>query len=539
MLHYVLFSHKNGKKLFSICFFCLITGLLLSAISASAAEQAVDQTGKNIISKLTVQTDDKNLVLRLQGATEPTYTIYELFKPSRIVVDVANAEISDPDRLTLPEDLHINLTTKSIKDMTPNLTRFEFTLPHSYPFTTSQQHNDIVITLENFRESRQTETEEKQPVTAATADKTLAENPPATETAPLVAVQEKKKSNQTQSIENQLPEVNPLQIKSNEPSSQATAMQDAFNFSGYNKNRITVDFYKIDLHNVFRLLKEVSGVNIVVDDSVSGSLTLAVDDVPWDFVLDIILNLKDLQKEEQFNTIVIHPKSKVFNWPKRAEDNLSFEADEGMAAQESLIIQQQKKIPQAVVDAKKLIAKARKAEKHGDAEKAVLLYEQAFEKWPDNSWLANKIAALYLVRLRKNAKASYFADKALIIDGTNSNAALNAAIAHANMQENTLAQQYFDQSISNGKPTSEALLSYATFSEQLDHYDAAIKLLVRHDEIYGQTLNSMVARARILDKYGKHETATKVYQAILLAGFRVPPDLRKFINSRIKLNQSM
>ena len=538
MMHYVLFSRTNSGKLFSIYFFCLITGVLLATIAASAAEHTVDQTKKNIISKLTVQTDNNNLIIRLQGTVEPTYTIYELFKPSRIVVDVANAVLSDSDRLTLPEDLNITLTTKPMKDITPNLTRFEFTLPHSYSFTTSQQQNDIVITLENFRKTQQDETEKKQPVTAATVDKTVDVNPPVAETSSPKAVQEKEESNQAQSIENQLPEVNPLQLTSNE-GPQATAMADSFNFSGYNKERITVDFYKIDLHNVFRLLKEVSGVNIVVDDSVTGSLTLAVNDVPWDFVLDIILNLKDLQKEERFNTIIIHPKSKVFNWPERTETNLSFEADEKMATRESLIIQQQEKVPPAVVEAKKLIAKGKKAEKSGNAAEAVNLYEQALKKWPDNSLMANKIATLYLVQLHQNARAAYFADKALNIDATNSNAALNAAIAHANMQENTIAQQYFDQSISIGTPTSEALLSYAAFSEQLDHYDAAVTLLLKHDEMYGQTLNSMVARARILDKDSKHETATKVYQEILLAGFRVPPDLRKFIKGRIKLSQSM
>ena len=79
-------------------------------------------------------------------------------------------------------------------------------------------------------------------------------------------------------------------------------MQDAFNFSGYNKERITVEFQKMDLHNVFNFLRQVSGVNIVVDESVQGSLTLVLDEVPWDFALDIILNLKDLEKEERFNT---------------------------------------------------------------------------------------------------------------------------------------------------------------------------------------------------------------------------------------------
>ena len=536
MLYFVSFSRRNGGKLFSICF-CIITGLLLSTLSFPAVGYA-DQAAKNIISKVTAQTDGNTLVLRLQGETEPTYTIYELFKPSRIVVDVADAEVPTPERLTLPDDLNIQLAIKSVQDVTPNLTRFEFTLPHSYSFTTSHQHNDIVITLEDFKQNNDDSAPEKNLAAQDTIQEEQTGVQSSVASVSLVVPPEKKQIIQTENIASQLPDVNPLQESTGEPS-KAQAMQDDFNFSGYTKERITVDFYKIDLHNVFRLLREVSGVNIVVDESVSGSLTLALNDVPWDFVLDIILNLKNLQKEERFNTIVIHNKSKTFNWPEQAENNLAFEADEEMSTQESLIIQQQELVPPEIVEAKKLISKGRKAEKKGDVEAAVQLYEKAFKKWPKNGRLANKIAALYLVQLRQNAKAAFFADKALAINGKNSSAALNAAIAYTNMQENTLAQQYFDQSISTGKPSSAALLSYAAFAEEQKHYDGAINLLVKHDAMYGQNLNSMVARARILDKKGEHATATEVYKSILLAGFRVPPDLRKYINGRSTLSQSM
>lgn len=120
-----------------------------------------------------------------------------------------------------------------------------------------------------------------------------------------------KLNNKEVAIASQLPDIKPLESKIS-PQAREQQMQDAFNFSGYNKERITVEFQKMDLHNVFNFLRQVSGVNIVVDESVQGSLTLVLDDVPWDFALDIILNLKDLEKEERFNTIVISPKGKGF-----------------------------------------------------------------------------------------------------------------------------------------------------------------------------------------------------------------------------------
>ncbi|MCI5144795.1 MAG: energy transducer TonB, partial [Candidatus Electrothrix sp. AR3] len=305
---------------------------------------------------------------------------------------------------------------------------------------------------------------------------------------------------------------------------------------------ITVDFFKVDLHNVFRMLREISGKNIIVAEGISGTLTLALNEVPWDFALDIIVNLKDLAKEERLNTIVIFPKDNEFIWPEpKTEikfDPVDKEPDspiridgssgEGNAGE--------------VIKAKKLVAQGSQAEKKGDLEHAVQLYGKAVDYWPnktEKSKLANKIAMIYLVKLHQNAKAVYFAKKALAADKTNRDAALNAAIGHANMKENSSAQQYFDQSISNKKPSREALLNYAVFSEQQKQYDAALRLLSKFDELYGENLNSMVSRARILDKQGRKKDADKVYTGILHAGFSVPPDLREFITNRIGKSPSM
>ncbi len=340
------------------------------------------------------------------------------------------------------------------------------------------------------------------------------------------------------SIESQLPEVDPLD-KQLSPQAEEKQIQDAFNFSGYNKQRITVDFYKIDLHNVFRIFREVSGINIIVDEEVSGSLTLALDNVPWDFALDVILNLKDLQKEERFNTLVILPKDKEYAWAPGANSNITFETDVEVVETEALTIRQQQSVSKEIIQAKKLMGEAKAAEKSEDFETSVKLYEQALELWPDNAKLANRIASLYLVYLRQNAKAVFFGKKALAADGENVAAALNTAIALANMQEIDSAIEYFDQAISVEKPSQEALLSYAAFIEAHGEPQSALKLYQKQDELYGQNLTSMVAAARIYDNSGDHQGATDKYKAILLSGVRIPPDLAKYIKNRLALNQSM
>ncbi|GAB4340617.1 MAG: hypothetical protein Kow0089_14370 [Desulfobulbaceae bacterium] len=449
--------------------------------------------------------------LRIRTSSEPAYTVYELFNPSRIVVDIADAAAADENVFNLAPSLPVSLAATSVTDTDPALTRLEFSFGGEYAtYDVRTENNDIVLSV------------------------TM--NDGSGGAVPMPTAMPEK-----QDIESQLPApaLTASQASAGAPASASAtqSLERSFSFGGYNKTRITVDFYKIDLHNVFRLFREVSGINIVVDEAVSGSLTLALNDVPWDFALDIILNLKDLQKEERFNTIVILPKSKEFSWPERAEDNLAFQADENVAVQEAIVIQQQQNLSPELVEAKKKIQAGRNAEKKGFFEDAIKAYSEAFTLWPDNERLANKIASIYLVYLRQNARAVHFAKQALAINGNNAAAALNAAIALANMHEYDEARQYFDQSVNVAKPSREALLSYAVFSEERGSYEAAIKLLERFESLYGANLDSMVATARLLDKQGDQQAATEKYKSVLLSGFQIPPDLRKYINSRIALNQ--
>ena len=329
------------------------------------------------------------------------------------------------------------------------------------------------------------------------------------------------------------------------PAMPATKQQevaaDTFTDAGYNKQRITVDFYKIDLHNVFRLFGEISGLNIVVDEAVNGSLTLSLNDVPWDFALDVILNLKDLQKEERFNTIVISPKSKTFQWPERPTESLAVSADGKPTTVESLSVQKRIETPKEVIEAKRLIKLGRAAESDEDFTTALDSYEKAFALWPENGRLADRLASLYLTREGMNAKAVYYAKEALKIDSNDRSAALYAAIGLANMKQQQAAQEYFDRAVSDAdgtKPAKEALVSYAVFDEENGNYVGALLLLARHGQLYGDSLETMVAKARIYEKEGNVEKALAEYRTIMLSGYELPPDLSRYIKGRLAQNKT-
>jgi type IV pilus assembly protein PilQ len=63
----------------------------------------------------------------------------------------------------------------------------------------------------------------------------------------------------------------------------------------YTGEKIALDFYKTDIKNVFRILREVSGKNFAIDDDVNGKVTLTLDKpVPWDQVMDLVLRMNQL-----------------------------------------------------------------------------------------------------------------------------------------------------------------------------------------------------------------------------------------------------
>jgi type IV pilus assembly protein PilQ len=93
------------------------------------------------------------------------------------------------------------------------------------------------------------------------------------------------------------------------PSSKRTA--GAEEKKEYTGERLTLNFQDIDVRSVLQLLADTSGQNIVVSDSVSGNLTLRLQNVPWDQALDIVLRTKGLDKRRQDNVIIIGPTEEL------------------------------------------------------------------------------------------------------------------------------------------------------------------------------------------------------------------------------------
>lgn len=80
------------------------------------------------------------------------------------------------------------------------------------------------------------------------------------------------------------------------------------NFSG---KVISLNFQDIPVRTVLQIIADYNGFNLVTSDTVTGSITLRLDGVPWDQALDIILRVKGLDKRMKGNILMVAPSDEL------------------------------------------------------------------------------------------------------------------------------------------------------------------------------------------------------------------------------------
>jgi hypothetical protein len=104
----------------------------------------------------------------------------------------------------------------------------------------------------------------------------------------------------------------------------------------YTGDKIVIDLHNTDLKNVFNILQNTSGMDFAVADDVEGTVTLSIlNPTPWDQILDLLLEMKGLQKRELNDIIVITKKSDS----KKASDfpDFNYESKDPLASINHLI----------------------------------------------------------------------------------------------------------------------------------------------------------------------------------------------------------
>jgi len=106
------------------------------------------------------------------------------------------------------------------------------------------------------------------------------------------------------------------------------AQQPSANGPKYTGEPISVNLKDVDLKDFFRLIHEISGLNVVLDPNVKGTLTIVLDDVPWDQALDIVLKNNELSRQLEGNVLRI---ATVDTMRKEAESRRAEQEAEALA----------------------------------------------------------------------------------------------------------------------------------------------------------------------------------------------------------------
>jgi len=88
----------------------------------------------------------------------------------------------------------------------------------------------------------------------------------------------------------------------------------------YSGKRATFNFQDIPVRSALQLIADESGLNLVASDSVTGGVTLRLDNVPWDQALDVILRAKSLDKRRDGNVIWIAPQAELAKYEQDIAD---------------------------------------------------------------------------------------------------------------------------------------------------------------------------------------------------------------------------
>jgi type IV pilus assembly protein PilQ len=80
---------------------------------------------------------------------------------------------------------------------------------------------------------------------------------------------------------------------------------------GYTGEKLSLNFQNVDVRAVLQVIADFTNLNIIASDTVIGSLTLRLKDVPWDQALDIILQATGLDKRKTGNVIFVAPREEM------------------------------------------------------------------------------------------------------------------------------------------------------------------------------------------------------------------------------------
>jgi type IV pilus secretin PilQ/predicted competence protein len=274
----------------------LLAGAAVAVLPARAQVAQQTPTGAASplasISAVEVAQPGQQTTVRITGTGELHYQTSRLDSPPRLVLDFANTRLNVEKYKVASE--YAPVLDVRLGQPTPGQSRIVIDLSRQVPFSTQGDASSVTIFLT-------TPAALAAPAALHSARKPAphrltAVNVP---TMPLPAwLTGKDMGLARPASEPAAPEPqNPPAVDSQAPPPAPEKK--------YTGDPISVNLKDVDLKDFFRLIHEISGLNVVLDPSVRGTVTLVLDEVPWDQGLDIVLRNNGLTKEIDGNVLRI------------------------------------------------------------------------------------------------------------------------------------------------------------------------------------------------------------------------------------------
>ncbi len=319
--------------------YLILAGVALASSPLSAQTQAPAAATSAVISSVAITQAPERSAVRVQGEGRLDVHAGRMQNPDRLVLDFAGARLAV--QKTVIPGISAPVRGVRVGQYRPNVARVVVDLTTATPYQVSRDGEAVIVYFENPSTtpvqavSGATTLTSRQSANAKQEFNYVAESPrviarhspknlqisaprfalPSELTQPsvtLAAFSGKKEPVRPDSTTQQAAAQQAVQQAGAAATTMATSSQAptaAAPVGRYTGEPISVNLKDVDLKDFFRLIHEISGLNVVLDPAVKGTLTIVLDEVPWDQALDIVMQNNSLDKQLNGNVLRIATRS--------------------------------------------------------------------------------------------------------------------------------------------------------------------------------------------------------------------------------------
>jgi type IV pilus secretin PilQ/predicted competence protein len=265
------------------------------------------------ISRVSVSTQGQQPGVQIEGSGDFHYHATRMDNPTRLVLDFADTTLVNSASTVAGDSALIR--NIRIGQFQSDVARVVIQLERWSPYTVTNSNNGLLITFGSSVNSSDDHTSSLRAVNSKPAP-VKSEVKSADPVAPQLPLPTWL-TQPSFGFASQAPAAPPAPAPAQQAQTMAVAAQGVppsatvQTSPKYTGEPIRVNFKDVDLQDFFRLIHEVSGLNVVLDPSVKGSVTLVMEDVPWDQVLDIVLRNNNLDKQLDGNVLRIASRATI------------------------------------------------------------------------------------------------------------------------------------------------------------------------------------------------------------------------------------